>query len=348
MTTSYTDVFTSSNIYASEVSQAALALGANTQLYWPLEAPAGVPVVAKIMDVTASGAYSVTMPSADEVSVGETVLFNNLGATTFTVKGAAGATLATIASGTQWQLYLSDNSTAAGVWRVYQFGAGTSTANAGSLAGAGIKAVSTTLNQSQQVVSKSVSYAVLDSDRADLLNWTGGLGTFTLPLAADVGDDWFFTAKNSGSGALTLSAVDGIDAGSSKVLNPGDSCGVVCNGSTFITYGFGQVNEFLFDYTVVDVSGAVNYTLTGSQLNRIAYEFVGTLTADISVIVPASVQQYWVKNSTTGASLSIKTATQPSPVILAYGVRGIYFCDGAEVVSAVTSVVSGSVSGGTF
>lgn len=346
MTTSYTDVFTSSNIYASEVSQAALALTADVQLFWPLDAPAGVPVVAKIMDVTATGAFSVSLPSAAEISVGETVLFNNLGATTFTVKGATGTTLATVSSGTQWQLYLTDNSTAAGVWQVYQFGASTSTANAGALAGLGLTAIGSTLNQNQPVLSKSVSYAIISSDRASVVDWTGGLGTFTLPT---VQADWFCTIKNSGSGALAIDpALSTIDGSGSKVLNPGDSCSVVCDGANYISYGFGQVNEFLFDYTVVDVSGSVNYTLTGSQLNRIAYDFTGVISADISVIVPASVQQYWVKNSTTGASLSIKTAAQASPILLAYGVRGIYFCDGSEVVSAVTSVITGSVSGGTF
>lgn len=348
MTTSYVDVFTSSNIYASEVSQTALTLTADVSLNWPLDAPTGTPIASKIIDVTSTGAYAITMPVASEVSVGQTVLFNNLGANTFTVKSSGSTVLMTVSAGTQWQAYLTDNSSAAGVWQVYQFGASTSTANAGSLAGAGIKAVSTTLNQSQQVISKAVNYSLVSGDRADLLNWSGGLGVFTLPLAADVGDDWFCTVKNSGSGSLTISAASGIDGLASKVLNPGDSCGVVCDGTTFISYGFGQVNEFLFDYTVVNVSWSINYTLTGSQLNRIAYDFTGVIGTDISVIVPASVQQYWVKNSTTGASLSIKTAAQASPILLAYGVRGIYFCDGSEVVSAVTSVITGSVSGGTF
>lgn len=346
MTTSYVDVFTSSNIYASEVSQTALTLTADVSLNWPLDAPAGTPIASKIIDVTSTGAYAITMPASSEVSVGQTVLFNNLGANAFTVKSSGGTVLMTVQAGTQWQAYLTDNSTASGVWQVYQFGASTSTANAGALAGQGLTAIGSTLNQNQPVLSKSVNYSILSTDRASVVDWTGGLGTFTLPVADA---DWFCTVKNSGSGAITIDpSPSTIDGAVSKTLNPGDSCSVVCDGANYISYGFGQVNEFLFDYTVVDVSGAVDYTLTGSQLNRIAYDFIGVISADLSVIVPASVQQYWVKNSTTGASLSIKTAAQPSAVLLAYGVRGIYFCDGSEVVSAVTSVVTGSVSGGTF
>lgn len=346
--TVYTDVFTSSNIYASEVSYAELALTANTTLVWPLDAQPDTPVVAKIMDVTASGAYSITMPSAISASDGETVLFNNVAATTFTVKDSTGTTLLTVASGEQWQLYLVSNTTSAGVWRTYQFAAGTSTANAGGLAGYGIKALSTTLNQKIDVTAKSSNYTLVAADRASLINWTGGSGTLTLTAAATLEADWFVHIRNSGVGSFTLATAETIDGVVSKTFDPGDAATIVCNGSAFYTVGFGQDVSFLFDHTVIDVTGNSNYTLTGSELNRISYEFIGVLGAAVSVIVPATVQQYWVANSTTGADLTIKTAAQVSATLLPSGQRSIYYCNGTDIISAVTAAISGTVSGGTF
>ena len=75
----YTQVFGGSTIYPSDVSYLALALDANTTLQWPLEANVGNNLVARIIDVTPSGAYSITMPPANQTGVGQTVLFNNLG-----------------------------------------------------------------------------------------------------------------------------------------------------------------------------------------------------------------------------------------------------------------------------
>lgn len=345
--TTWTDVFTASNIYASEVSFAELALAADTQLYWPLDAAEGVPVVAKILDVTPTTTSSVLMPPANGASSGETVLFNNVGGVTFTVKGNTGTTLLTVAPGQQWQLVLNDNSTVAGVWSAYQLGASTSTANAGGLAGAGVKAISTTLNQKVDTADKSLNYTVVAADRATLLNWTGGLGTFTLTAAATLGADWFVHIRNSGTGALTLSAAD-INGSTTKTFDPGDSATVVCDGAKFYTVGFGQEVSFLFDHTVIDITGSSDYTLSGVELNRVSYEFIGTLGASLSVIVPPTVQQYWVANSTTGGTLTIKTATQVSATPLPTGQRSIYYCNGSDIINAVTAQVASTVSGGTF
>jgi hypothetical protein len=89
--------------------------------------------------------------------------------------------------------------------------------------------------------------------------------------------------------------------------------------------------------------------LTGSELNRIAYQFIGTVTADISIIVPNTTQQYWVYDNTTGGNdVSIATAGQASPLLLVNTTRTIVYCDGTNVVPAVTSFITGSVDGGTF
>jgi len=229
--TTYTDVFTASTIYPSELSYSALALSANTALYWPLDSSAGNPLVAKIMDVTPSAAgYAITMPDAMRASTGETVLFNNLSSYAFTVKDNAGTVILTVAAATQWQLYLASNAAAAGTWRSYQMGATTSSATAASLVGYGIKAVTTTLNQKLGVSTKNSNYTIVDADRSALLNWTGASGTLTLPSAAAVGGDWFCHIRNSGTASLTVSGAETIDDSISKIFNIGDAAIVCCDG----------------------------------------------------------------------------------------------------------------------
>jgi len=311
MTTSYTSVFGGANIYPSDVSFTALDISTDTILVWPLDANTSLPVASSIIDVDASASgLKVFMPEANLASTGQTALFNNVGTYTFTVVDSAGNTLCAPASGEVWQIYITDNTTATGTWQVFQYGAGVSVANAASLAGAGIKAITTTLNQSMPVLSFNTSYTTAESDRASLLLWTGGAGVLTLPNPATE-SDWFINVRNQGTGVLTITPPGSalIDGGLAKDLAPTESCIVVCDGTGFYSIGFGQNVNFAFDYTSIALpsTGVATYTLSIAEQNRIAYNFTGALTANIAVIVPPTVQQYWVDNQTTGAySMTVK------------------------------------------
>lgn len=350
---SYTNVFTGSNIYPAEVSLTKLDLTADVVLYWPLEAPDGEPVASDIVEInsTTSNLWKIFLPDATLASNGETILFNNRTSSTLAICNYVGTTLLAIPPATQWQLYLATNTTAAGVWRSYQFGAATSTANAGALAGYGLQADGATLETTIPQTNISVDTTLNDASRASLYNWEGAAGTITLPVAATVGNNWYCHLRNSGSGYIDVvpPGLELINESSHWTFNPGDSATIVSDGTDFYTIGFGQNATFAFDYTVVDVSGNTDYVLTGTELNRIAYQFTGVITADITVIVPNTVQQYWVYDNTTGGyTLSIATATQVTAFDLTAGTRTICYCDGTDVVPAVTAYITGTISGGTF
>lgn len=342
--TTFTNVFGGTVIYPAEVSYRAVALSANTTLSWPTELATNTNVVAQIMDVTPSGAgLSLLMPPANEASVGETALIFNVGATAFTVKDNAGNVIASISAGLAWQIYLTGNSSVAGTWRAVQYGAGVSAANAASLAGFGVKAITSTLNQSAPVASINANYTLNTADRAQVRAWDGGAGTFSLTSAATLGNDWFCYVRNNGTGALTVTAPGGetIDGGSSLVYNPGDSSLVICDGSNFFSIGYGQAPQFTFDYIAISLTGETSpYALTGAELNRVTYNFSGVLTANMEIIVPDTIQQYWVANTTTGSyTLTVKTAGG-SGVAVAQGARSILYCDAVDVYLANTSGVS--------
>jgi hypothetical protein len=351
----YTNVFGGNTIYPSDVSYLALELDADVVLQWPLETATTADVVARIMDITSNGAYSIFMPDATQTGAGQTVLFNNVGLTTFTVKDSAGGTLASVAAGTQWQIYLTGVATAAGTWEVFQFGASTATVQASALAGLGLAANGNVLQQTQLVVTFSADFTVGASDRASAYVWTGGLGTLTLPSATSATNGWFLAVRNGGVGNLIIAAAgaDTINGASALTLRPGDSATINTDGTSFWTVGLGQDPVFAFDYTSVNVAGeSGDYTLTGAELNRIAYQFVGALAGNVVIIVPDTTQQYWVANDTTGGSytLSVGTAAQVSPVTVVRGSRGIYYCNGSSVVNAATAGISTPISiadGGT-
>ncbi len=355
MTASFTQTFGGTTLYPSDVSYRYVSLTIDQVLDWPLEAAPTTNVVASIMDINATASSLViTMPDATEAGTGQTVLFNNVGANTFSVKTSTGTLICAPQSGTTFQIYLTDNSTVAGTWRSFQYGASASATNAAALAGLGIKAIATTLNQSMPVSTFNSNYTTGSSDRAKVLVWNGGAGTLSLDSAPTVGSDWFVNVRNSGSGDLTIdpNSSELINGAATLILAPGDSCIVVTNGVQFFTIGFGQSSVYAFTVLSIDVSGSGNYTLSIAELNKTAYIFTGTLTGNRDIVVPNTVQQYWVSNQTSGAyALGIRTATQGSPgETVVQGGRSILYCDGTDVVDADTASISVPISvaqGGT-
>lgn len=336
----FTEVFGGQTVYPSQVTLTVLDLAAaSVELQWPIEVSIpGQDVVADIVQVTSSVAgRTITMPDARNAANGQAVLFNNIGAETVSVLDADGGVIVSVASGECWMIYLQDNTTNEGVWQTFEFGAGTSTANAAALAGAGLKAITTTLNVKISVEATSTTPAsIIDGDRAKLKMWEGGVGTFNLPDAATVGDDWFVYIRNSGSGDLTITPAGGnINGAASVTLSAGGSFIVISDGTDFWTIAGGSSGAAgAFDFTTINVAGSGDYTLSGSELNRVSYRFTGVLTGNRAIIVPNTVQQYWVDNATNGAfTLSVKTAAGAS-VSIAQGYARILYCDGNDVIAA--------------
>lgn len=342
--TTYTNTFGGTTIYPSDVSYRYVSLTIDQVLDWPLEAAPTTNVVASIMDINpTTTSLVITMPDATEAGTGQTVLFNNVGANTFSVKTSTGTLICAPQSGTTFQIYLTDNSTVSGTWRSFQYGASASATNAAALAGLGIKAIATTLNQSMPVSTFNTNYTTGSSDRAKVLVWNGGAGTLSLESAPTVGADWFVNVRNSGSGDLVIdpNSSELINGGATLILAPGDSCIVVTDGSQFWTIGFGQSAVYAFTVLSIDVSGSGNYTLSISELNKTAYIFTGTLTGNRDIIVPTTTQQYWVSNQTSGSyTLGVKTAAQSPAVTVASGARAILYCDGTNVVDADTATIA--------
>jgi hypothetical protein len=345
--TTYLNPYTGQTINPSQVGYEYIALTADTELEWPINGNTS-DVVANIIEASASTtSLKLIMPPATQVSEGQSALIRNVGANAFTVvTNTTLATIVSVASGVAQYVYVTNNTTVAGTWASVTFGAGTSAANAATLAGYGLLATSTTLNQSYPLTSIYSNYAILDSNRASFLIWESGAGSMTLPSAATVGNNWFVMIRNNGTGILTVSptGANTIDGNASAQLQLAESFVLVSNGSTgFNSYGYGQSATFVYTQLSKVVTGGT-VTLTVVEATNTIQEYTGVLTSNCTVIIPPTVQLYSLQNKTTGSyTLTFSTgAVGASTVTLPQNQTFIAICDGTNVYNAQTATSSGT------
>ena len=343
----FTSPFTGDVIQPTDVSYASYNLTANLQLQWPSNTNGLQNPAARIMDVYQNASWTMSMPDATQVSVGQDALIRNTSAASVNVLNFAGSVICTVTAGQSQYIYLTANSTTGGNWGVIAFGSTTSTANAAQLAGLGLVAITTTLNQSHPVVGVATAYTYTASDRAQTRLWTGGAGTGTLPLAATLGNNWFTIFKNNGTGTYTLTGTTGqlIDGLTTKTFNPDESAFIICDGTAYYTIGYGQSNTFFFTALVYPVTGG-SYYLTTYEIQSIIQEYVGTLVSNVTVYYPPVVNLYVISNQTTdnGFTLTVTTGASGSTVAtIPPGQQATLVCDGTNFFNANT-VQAGATS----
>jgi hypothetical protein len=351
---SYNSPFTGNVIQPTDVAYASYALTSTTgtiQLEWPLNGNDTDYVAARVMQVsTTSTSYELWMPPANQASVGQDALIYNTGGVALTVKSYGGAsTIVSIPStgGSAQYIFITSNATTTGTWGVIAFGATTTNSNAATLAGYGLTAIGATLNQSQPVTTFSSNYTAIASDRANTYVWTGGAGTLTLTSASTLGDNWFFLVRNGGTGTLAVTPSGGLINGSASLdLQPADSCLISSSGVAFYSVGLGKSTQFNFTQLTKALTFAGSpYTLTSAEAANVIQKYTGTLTGNVVVNLPQTIQVYYITNQTTGAfTITFQTgvvggatATIPS------GQQVILLCDSVNLYNAST-IAAGATS----
>ena len=341
--TSYNSPFTGDVVLPTDVSFRAVTLSANTQLQWPINGNATDDYAARIMNVTATtGGLSLYMPPANQTSVGNDALIRNVGSNSFTVKTFDGnGTIITIAAGEAKYIYITANPDEYGTWGNIAFGTGTSAADAATLAGYGLLATGTTLNQSHPAISLISGYTFTDADRAQAYIWTGGATTATLPNASTLGNNWFLLFKNNGSGTVTIGTTSSelFDGSTSKSFAPGESAFIVCSGTQFVTVGYGQSSEFSFNVLTKPVTGGA-YTLSASEASNTIQFYTGTLVSNVTVTYPPVVNLYVISNQTVSGGFSLTVTTGivgGANAVIPAGGQATVICDGTNFYNANTT-----------
>lgn len=336
----YTDRFGGSAVNPAEVSYKAYTISANLNTEWPSYATQDN-VLARTMNIQAlAPSLQVKMPDARESTPGETIIFYNSGANPYSVVGNAGTVLMTVSPGDRRMLELVDNTIADGSWLVTLLGVGTATLDVAGAAGAGLKAIGTTLNVAYPVETFSASRALTIADRDKVLVWNGGTGTLT--LFSTVGsEDFNFEIRNQGTGALTLAASGGetIDGSASVLFNTAESAWVHADAGAWFTVGRGRNTQFNFTQLVKTVTGGtVTESLT--EASNVVQTINGTLTSNLELVLPAVVQVYYMSNQTSGAFnfLVRNPGVGGATVSIPSGQNAILFSDGTNVINAATTV----------
>jgi hypothetical protein len=361
----YTSPFTGTVVQPTDVSYYELNFSANVELFWPAVVnPQQVPA-ARIIDATPSTANLViSLPAANQGALGTDILIRNLGADDFTVEDFAGTGSVLVEVGQSKYFYLSDNTTAAGVWQNVEFGAGTSSADAASLAGAGLVALAGKLNATQNIVEVSSPPTITDASRASTFLWVSGNDTATLPTAASLTAGWFIAFRNSGTGTLTFApqGTSVINGGASLDVNPGESGFVVFQQSSgdFFTVGLAIPSNVTFTSATYDVDSIISNTFSLVSFAPIIQTYValsGTRAVDLNVILPATTQLYILTNNTGQPGYNITfqiSGSIQTPVNLPDGGVAIILSDGnfLYVISQTNATtffaVNGSAGGPSF
>ena len=361
----YTSPFTGTVVQPTDVSYYELNFSANVELFWPAVVnPQQVPA-ARIIDATPStSGLIVTLPAANQGSLGTDILIRNLGANTFTVQDFVGTGSVSIAAGVSKYFYLAENTTAAGVWQNVTFGTGTSSADAASLAGAGLVALAGKLNVTQNIVEISSPPTINDASRASTFLWVSGNNTATLPTAASLTAGWFIAFRNAGTGTLTFTpqGTSVINGGASLDVNPGESGFIVFQQSTgdFFTVGLAIPSNVTFTSATYDVDSIIPNTFSLVSFAPIIQTYValsGTRAVDLDVTLPATTQLYILTNNTGQPGYNVTfqiSGSIQTPIDLADGSVAIVLSDGNFLyVISQTNVttffaVDGSAGGPSF
>jgi len=341
----YTNVF-GGGVPPSQEMYAAYVLTTNETLYWPdqYDGTTGL-VAASIMEVSAGAGLTLTLPPANQTSVGYDLLLRNVGAESLDVTDSAGGAVATILAGESRYIYVADNSTAAGIWRLFTYGTGTSSADASELAGLGLQASSGKLRVSTAYRSINSTGNILSTDRCKLLEVISGSITLTLPQASTVGDGFMVYLHNTAAGSVVLEgySAETVDGSLNKTLFPGESLIAVCNGTYWLTVGYGKDVEFTFSEFVVDMAGG-DATLTSEQVAGRMIRLAGVAAGDLTITLPTVDNIYFLNVEVgLGGFDAIFTTGSGSTLTLGASQKTVIYCDGTNVTAAITTSVTTTI-----
>ena len=156
--------------------------------------------------------------------------------------------------------------------------------------------------------------------------------------------------RNGGTGLLTVACQgsDTFNDSASVGLQQSDSCLIACSGTAFYSVGLGKNTQFNFSQLVKTVSTGT-YTLTSSEASNTIQKYIssGALTGNVTIIVPPTIQIYYIQNSTNGGvsnyTLTISTGVVGgATATISSNQQSTLICDGTNLVNANTIVAGQS------
>lgn len=341
--TTYVDSFGSATVPPAESAYAAYTISANSQLVWPAFYGGQDLLLATKMEITASAPGLVlALPPADQVSTGEDFFIRNAGAESFDVVDYASGAVTTVLSGETRYLFVTSNATPAGVWGLFTLGTGTSGADASLLAGEGLEANSNRLRVNAMYRSINSNSSATLSDRGKVLEIVAGTVTLELPQASAAGDGFYLFVRNSAGGSTVVEGYgsEQVDGALQKTLAPNESAIFICNGTYWITVGFGRDATFVFSEVVVN-SALTSITLTSADVAGRMIRVSGTAVGNVTITLPSIDNIYFVnvEAGVGGFTVTFETSGGGSTVVMTASQSTALYCDGTNVTTAISTTL---------
>ena len=331
----FTNIFGGNVVKPAQQSYLALSISTNTSLVWPVETIEGAAYLAGEIDVTATASgLALALPNAQNGATGVSTIITNVGTNSINLTDSTGNTVVSLTSSVSWLLSLTNNSTAAGVWRLIQIGAAPSAPQAYALAGAGLQANNLVLQSNLPTSVVSTSSSITAAARATLVDWTGAAGgTLALDTVANLGAGWWTVVMNNGAGTITITSPQNINGLASLSLPVNSAVTLVATSSGIVTASSvaqAAGNPFYTSTTPISLTGSA-MTLTSLQTQALSLKFTGTLSANYVVTFPAATPGMWFfNNQTSGAYTLTLTISGGTSYILAQGYDVLLVSDGTS------------------
>lgn len=305
-------------------------------------------IAANINDISLlNGAQTIKLPDATLATLGVDLLIRNLSAFSLTVTSNTNTNAVGVAPGAAVWFYLTDNSTPAGIWRNVTLGAGTSAADAAALVGGGLAvSLDAKIALAYQVNQSASAPTLNENSRGNVYVWTGGSGTYALPVPQQ--DAWNIMVRNNGTGQLTLMPPAGyeIDNVQSVQLLPGESTIIVYQAlnQDFFTIGRNRLSNFYFSSSVWDTSNTGG-TLDLTQYATIIQRYRSSSSGQpVTIDLPPSTNTYYIINSTTfPLTFQIPGTPQGNTVTIAALQQSSIVADGTNLY-AINTIQYGSLT----
>lgn len=374
---SYVDIFGGNPVNPANGSFQNIELTEENSPYvleWPVVGQQSGQIVTNQIQVTADeDDLSIEMPDATLASVGQVVIFFNVGNHAFNVLDADGDVIANVpvadgevdppTSGAVY-IYLTDNTTAGGEWGVMSFGSLTGEVQASLLAGLGlvVDTISGKLDTNITVIStpgptynvKPTTLLPTQSDRAKFIIWTGGSGVVNFPPVTLATAGFFFAVGNQTSegASITLQTPDGakIDGDDTQILALSQTSIYATDGTNWFSLGLGIPTFFQTTVLVKDLSpyAGGSVILNNDEANRTIVTFVTNttpLTSNITILWPQSPGFYYITNNITNNGFSLSIAANGGSVItpIPVGETFIFYNNGTDMNVAPTGIASGGI-----
>lgn len=352
MSSSYTNIFGGANVDVANPSLTTVALTALTPqvtLSWPIQFQDTNNVTANIIEITAdAGGRSIKMPQANQVSVGQALILNNLSAFAVTIYTADGATvlvtIAGVAGGVPSvvEIYLVDNTTKSvpqptiviGTWRAIPWGGGAVSVSSISAApAAGVTAANLSITPTTITTTGTFTFALL-GDLLALTSFAAGAGI----AARTAANTWALRSITGTANQITVTNGNGVAA------NPTLSLPTTITGINNLTVG--NINITANTISATNANGDVDLTPLGTGAVKSAKNI--TLLAGSAVKFDNPADDFYTSFAVSGLTANFAN-TWPTTVPTAGQVisASVVVPGNPNVVTLAWATVATSVGGPT-